>query len=428
MSDLQVVLHLSSTAVQTVFGYAEGTPEQPKVKVVAAGLARTDAFEGGKISSREHLVSAIHKSLQEAGNMAGMEAQEVTLSFASPLMTSMNDLQQVLVHGTTVQRGDIHRASEMSAQALRDEGYKVLQSCQQIVYLEDGQESKNPVNMYADRIDVANHVMALPINYQAQVLDAVRASEISVDTTLFDGVVSAEYALSVDEKKQGVCFIDIGHSTTKVCVYADGILLFSECFDVGGQTVTYDIASELKLSIADAESLKRQEGTLKLDPAKRATFVTLRRRMGGDESTISLRRLSNIIAARYDDIFTRISQRLEAQRLSGLLTCGVVLAGGGCLIDGLTYFLGRQWGLPVRMMSVNPHVSICPKNLTDDNILLLNSYLADNKLHSVIGALLYQNSEQFLKDNYVEVQPENNLVHKVSGGWQAFASRIKDWF
>ena len=55
MSDLQVALHLSSTAVYTVVGYATGTPEQPKIKVSAVGLARTDAFVGGKIERREHL-------------------------------------------------------------------------------------------------------------------------------------------------------------------------------------------------------------------------------------------------------------------------------------------------------------------------------------------------------------------------------------
>ncbi|AKG14961.2 cell division protein FtsA [Moraxella bovoculi] len=431
MSDLQVALHLSSTAVYTVVGYATGTPEQPKIKVSAVGLARTDAFVGGKIERREHLLSAVYKSLQEAGDMAGVNIHEVCLSFASPLMISMNDMQKLSLHKsrahTTVQQSDLYRAKELIADKLRAEDYTLLQSCQLLSYLDGVQEVKDPIGMHANEISVANHVMALPANYHAQILDVVNSAEASVGVTLFDGVVSAEYALTKEEKERGVCFIDIGLGTTKVCVYRGGSLLFSDCLDVGGQTVTFDIATELGLSVSEAESLKHQQGTVQLDPAKRAAFVTLKRRLGG-ESTVSLRRLSSVIAARYDDIFMRISKRLDDLGLSSQIEAGVVLAGGATQIDGLSYFVGRQWGLPVRMMTTNGCVSICPKNLTDDNIALLNGYLKDNKLHSVIGSLLYQNGEQFIKDSYGEVSAQNKLTNKVSEGWQVFTNQIKKWF
>lgn len=431
MSDLQVALHLSSTAVYTVVGYATGTPEQPKIKVSAVGLARTDAFIGGKIERREHLLSAIHKSLQEASDMAGVNIHEVCLSFTSPLMTSMNDIEVVNLHkseiNATVQQSDLYHAKELIADKLRDEDYTLLQSCQQLTYLDGTQEVKDPIGMYADKISVANHVMALPANYYIQVLDVVSATGVSVGATLFDGVVSAEYALSKEEKDRGVCFIDIGLGTTNICVYRNGLLLFSDCLDVGGQTVTFDISTELGLSVFEAESLKCQQGTVRLDPAKRASFVTLKRRLGG-ESTVSLRRLSSVIVARYDDIFMRISKRLDDLNLSSLIEAGVVLAGGGSQMDGLSYFVARQWGTQVRIINTNGYVSICPKNLTDDNIKLINGYLKDNKLHSVIGSLLYQNSEQFIKDSYGEVLVQDGLTNKVSEGWQNFTNRIKKWF
>lgn len=431
MSNLQVALHLSSTAVYTVVGYAIGTPEQPKIKVSSVGLANTDAFLGGRIDNREHLLSAIHKSLQEAGDMAGVNIHEAQLSFGSSLMTSMNDIQTVDLHKDqahkVVQQSDLYRAKELATKRLRAEDYMILQSCQQLTYLDNNQETKHPVGMHANTISVANHIMALPTNYYAQVTNAVSATGVSVGTTLFDGVVSAEYALTKEEKERGVCFVDIGLGTTKICVYNAGLLVFSDCLDVGGQTVTFDIATELGLSIFESESLKIQQGTLQLDPAKRASFVTLRRRTGG-ESTVSLRQLNRIIQARYDDIFARIMARLNDHHLLPYISAKMVLAGGGSKIDGLENFLSCQRGMPARMMQANDSVSICPKNLTDDNIALLNGYLKDNKLHSVIGSLLYQNSEQFIKDSYVNVSEQEGLVHKVSGGWQAFANHIKKWF
>lgn len=433
MANLQVALHLSSTAVYTVLGYAVGTPDNPKVKIVSVGLAHTDAFAGGKIDHREHLLSAIHKSLQEASNMAGVQIHDVCLSFASTLMIAKNETQAVLLNTdgehSAVRYSDLYHAKELINHKWRAEGYAPLQSCQLIAYL-DGikQEISNPVGMHASTIEVVNHVMALPVSYHTQVVDVVRSSgEIGIGATLFDGVVSAEYALTAEEKKQAVCFIDIGHGTTKVCIYMSNKLIFSDCLDVGGHMVTLDISAELGLSISESNSLKHQYGTLMLDPSKRATFITLKRRTGG-EVTISLRRLSEIITARYVSIFDLINQRLMTDGLLDLMSSGVVLAGGGCQIDGLVSFIARSWGVPVRMMTVNPNVSICPENLTDDNIVLLNSYLKDNKLHSAIGSLLYQNSEQFYKDHYGEVQTESQLARKVLGRWQAFVKRLTDFF
>lgn len=432
MMELQAVLHLSSTAVYTVVGYAIGTPEQPRIKIVAVGLAHTDAFIGGKIDRREHLLSAVHKSIQEAVDMAGVQIHEVCLSFASSLMKSINDSQDVQLYSmgtdTTVQRSHLHHVKELIANKLRAEGYSLLQSCQQITYLDDGsQEVVDPLNMHANKIKVMHHVMMLPSNYHTQVINAVNAAGTEVGVTLFDGVVSAEYALNKEEKKRGVCFIDIGRGTTKVCVYLGDLLIFSDCLDVGGQTVTFDISSELGLSLSESESLKHQQGTVQLDPTKRASFITLKQRTDG-EMTISLRQLSNIISARYDDIFGRVVESLNEQGLLQCLGAGMVLAGGGSRIDGLARFVGHRWGLPVRMITTNELVSVCPKNLTDENIALLNSYLKDNKLHTVIGSLLYQNGEQFLKDNYGKSPPHNKLVNKISDGWQSFAKRVKKWF
>ncbi|WP_432480919.1 cell division protein FtsA [Moraxella sp. ZY200743] len=429
MSDLQVALHLSSSAVHTVVGYATGTPENPKIKISAVGLANTDAFAAGKIERREYLISAIHKSLQEASDMAGVQIHEVCLSLSTPLMISMNDTQTVVMNTsstqTTVRQSDMHRAKELVRDKLRAEGCEIFQLCQIVTYLDGTHEVKDPVNMYANKIDVVNHVMALPASYHHQVSSVIDASGIAIGDTLFDGLVSAEYALTKDEKKQGVCFIDIGQETTKVCVYYDGAVIFSECLDVGGQTVTYDISVELGLTTQESESLKCQQGTLILDPSKRASFINVKRRTGG-EATVSLRHLNNIITARYENIFTHINKALETRSMSNMLGMGVVLAGGGCQIDGMAHFLGRYWGVPVRMMTTNSNISICPKTLSDEKIQLINEYLKNNKLHSVLGSLLYQNSEQFMKDSYTEMKVDDGLANKVSDGWQAVVNWLKD--
>ncbi|MCL1622888.1 cell division protein FtsA [Moraxella sp. Tifton1] len=432
MDELQVALHLSSTAVHTVVGYPFGTPEQPQIKIVAVGLAHHEAFTDGRVGHREHLLSAIHKSLREASDMAGVAIEEVCLSFASSLMKSTNDSQEVqLCHAggcTTVRPGDLYRVKELIADRLLAEGYSLVQHCPQLFYLDDdSQDVKDPLGMHANKLKVLNHVVMLPSNHERQITDVIHNNDILIGQMFFDGIMGAEYALTKEEKKRGVCFIDIGQATTKVCVFLDGVLVFSECFDVGGQTVTFDIAAELGVSVPESEASKRQYGTLQPSPGDKATFITLPCVMRG-EKTVSLRQLINIILARYEEIFDRIYRQLDDKNLSSCLGAGVVLAGGGCQIEGIVKFLNHKWAMPVRMMTTNEHISVCPKNLTDHNIVLINDHIKGNKLHTAIGALLYQNSEQFLRNGHDDSPVQSDLVNKISNAWQSFAKSVKKWF
>ncbi|OOR91331.1 hypothetical protein B0181_03240 [Moraxella caviae] len=437
MPELQVAIHLSSTAVYTVIGYFEGAPENRRVKIVAVGLASNEGFVGGQIRNREHLAQALHKSIQEASDMAGVKIHDACLSFASPAMASKNDFRTITV-GRTNEQGEITEhgiitqehlteAYEMALDELVRQGLGAQQITRQAVYV-DGEESKDAIGQYAAQVQVANYVMSLPESQLQQLSDIVESSGAEVHSTLFDGVVSAEYALSAEERSRGVCFIDIGASTTKVCVYYDDILLFSRCFATGGNMVDMDISADLKLSLIEAESLKVQHGTVSLDPMNKSKFLPLKRRSGG-EITIMHYRLTGIIAERYRAIFNEVFGSFD-EYLMGIATSGVVLAGGAAKMDGLANFLSENWGVPVRMTHPNAQVSICPKNLSDDNITLLKSYLEDNKLHSVVGSLLYQQSDQFLLDQpeYIVQYDAQGLFDKVSHGWQTFVQNIRKWF
>ncbi|NSM11569.1 hypothetical protein G5C01_09480 [Moraxella bovoculi] len=49
-------------------------------------------------------------------------------------------------------------------------------------------------------------------------------------------------------------------------------------------------------------------------------------------------------------------------------------------------------------------------------------------MHTAIGALLYQNSEQFLRNGHDDSPVQSDLVNKISNAWQSFAKSVKKWF
>lgn len=396
---IQAAIHISSTAVCTAIGRLEHSGGKSYLKIMAVGLAHTDAFTQGQITYREHLRSAIHKSVQEAMDMSGTKIINPLISFATPLMASSNEMATVMVADPTgrISAEDLINAHQSIEDRLAIEDRAVLQSVQQLVYLQSNEQVSDAIGLLSKQIQVACHVVSVPATTYQQVLELALDQEIEASTTIFDGVAGSAYALTAAEKEQGVCFVDIGATMTKVCVYQADALLYTACLPVGGNTVDLDIAKECGIPLQDADSFKRQEGTLnpsKYSPGSHVIFHKGKRQ----EKTMLRRELNQVIEARYGDIFSQIFAQIDAAGLSFAIGSGVVLAGGGASMDGLANFVRTRFGINARMVETPKNIIFDPNTLSDDNIKLLKKHLADNTLHSAIGTLMYGYSEQFARD------------------------------
>ncbi|OOS22615.1 cell division protein FtsA [Moraxella pluranimalium] len=402
MANLQAVMHISSSAVCTVIGQFENTQEGARPKIIAVGLTHTDAFMQGQIVNREHLLSAVHKSLQEATDMAGVRIYNPLISFSTPLMTSDNDMRTVdVMHESgLIEAQDVHLAQQLIEDDLARQDRTLLQCCQQMVMLDTDEQVQDAIGLRSKQIHVYNHVMSLPASTHQQILDLIQDDEITDRTTVFDGVAGAHYALTNNEKQQGVCYIDIGLSMTKICVYHEGVLIYSDCIAVGGRTVDLDIAKECGIALDDTESFKRQEGTLNAERYSLGSHVIYKKGTK-HEKTMLRRELNQVIEARYYGIFSEVFDRLTKANLFHALDAGVVLAGGACQMDGLTGFIRTNFGIPVRRIAKPTNIHFDPKHLSDDTIKSLKKHLEDNTLHSAIGLFLFSGSEQFARDQQI---------------------------
>lgn len=429
--NLQAAIHIGSTAVCTVIGHKQMHGDQSRLNIMAVGLAHTDAFAQGQIAYREHLRSAVHKSLQEAMDMSNVKIINPLISFATPLMTSSNEMAAVMVTDPTgrVSAEDLGLAHQMIEDQLAVQDRAVLQCSQQLVYLQTGEQVSDVIGLISRQIQVACHVMSVPTTTRQQILELVLDQEIEASTTIFDGVAGATYALTDAERQQGVCFIDIGATMTKVCVYQADALLYTLCLPVGGNTVDLDIAKECGIPLQDADSFKRQEGTLNPNKYSAGSHVIFKKGTKS-EKTMLRRELNQVIEARYLAIFGEIFSRLNEAGLSFAIGSGVVLAGGGASMDGLAGFVRSQFGVAARKVESPKNIVLDPKHLNDENIKLLKKHLADNTLHSAIGTLMYSCSEQFARDQQTQFgfDEESEFMKAIKGFGDRVIQFFRKWF
>lgn len=154
--------------------------------------------------------------------------------------------------------------------------------------------------------------------------------------------------------------IDIGGGTTEVAVITLSGAVFCRSVRVGGDQMDKSIVSYIKrkynLLIGErtAEIVKIQIGTVMLDSDVKSMDVKGRDLLTGVPKTISLTNaevnealletISNIV-----DVVRVALENTPPELSSDLVDKGIVMAGGGSLLNGLDKLLSKETGLPVRI-------------------------------------------------------------------------------
>ena len=391
--NLLVVIHLSATAVYVVVGEVVSVKD---IRIKGVGEVPTEDFQQGQIKHFDRLKSAIRQAIIQAEEMANCRIFSVWLTLSTPELLSHNAFGTVELDKGVVETPHIVKALSLAKSSVLPNTHYLMHHCQQGIFL-DNQEQMvdDAIGMYANNVTVMYHLMMMPVASRQNIQKLIQACDISIDHMLFDAVSSAEYCLMPDEKEQGVCLIDIGASTTSICVYRENKLIFTHCIADGGNKVTMDISAELELTMMEAEKLKINRGTvdtLDVDPSRFETF----QRLGmAEEQTISMLQLAQIIEARYIELYRAIFQKLSDEGLMDYLQRGVVLTGGGSQINGMYRFSKRL--LDMKVAISNSNEAITAHNHFDNNEKFkeLNRRVGQRTLQTAYGALLYSQSEQF---------------------------------
>jgi cell division protein FtsA len=113
--------------------------------------------------------------------------------------------------------------------------------------------------------------------------------------------------------------------------------------------VTADLAAALRTPFAEAERLKQRHGSAMalLAPTEPTIEVT---GVGGRAAHhLSRRALAEVIEPRAEEMLTLVKREIERAGCRQALASGIVLTGGGAVMDRMTDLAERVFRLPVRL-------------------------------------------------------------------------------
>jgi cell division protein FtsA len=348
-----VGIDIGTTKVCTLVARVEG---DHSFRILGVGIEPSQGIKKGTIVDIQAASQAIARSIEKAERTSGMEITSALVSLAGSHVTSVNSRGVVGISGRMIDQEDVFRALE-AAQAVAIPHNREIIHVIQRGFVVDGQEGiRMPVGMHAYRLEVEAHIITAASATVENLRQCVQASGVQVTQFVLNPLASAEVVLSETERQMGAVVCDIGGGTTDMAIYIDGDIWHTMVLGIGGNHITSDIAHGLRLSISQAEEIKKQYGySLQAEISENDFFST---RIFGEEKAVEVSRkdLSLIIEARAEEIFDLVLQEIKRSGYDGLLPAGLVLTGGSSQLPGLRSLASNVLGLPVRVAK--------PENLT----------------------------------------------------------------
>jgi cell division protein FtsA len=318
--------------------------------IVGIGVAESRGIRRGVIVNLEAAVDSIKKAVDEAELMAGVEIDAVHLSMAGPHIKGFNSRGVIAVAGKSreITRDDVRRAIEAAKAVSLPAGREILHVLPQDFVVDEQDGIGAPVGMTGARLEVNVHIVTSATTATQNLVSCVNRAGVGVIDTVVEQIGAAEAVLTPDEKELGVALVDIGGGTTDIAIFERGSLWHTAVIGVGGDHFTSDIAVGLRMPIPDAEKLKRKCGcalSAMVDEDETIDVASV----GGRRSRVMSRRiLSEILQPRAEEIFHLVWDEIRRAGYEKSLNSGIVLTGGGAILEGMPEIAEQIFDLPIR--------------------------------------------------------------------------------
>jgi cell division protein FtsA len=342
--DLVVGLDIGTAKVMVVV--AEVMPGG-ELKLAGLGVAPSNGLKRGVVVNIDATVQSIQAALKEAELMADCKITRVYTGITGSHIRGINSSGMVAVKDREVTQADVARVVE-TAKAINISTDQRLLLVEPQEFIIDGQDVREPIGMSGIRLEAKVHIVTGAQTAAENIIKCVRRCGLEVDQLMLNPLASSLSVLTKDERDLGVAMVDIGAGTTDVAIFTNGAIRHTAVIPIAGDLITSDIAMALRTPTKDAEDIKVESGHAKqllVDPDVQVEVPGL-----GDRGPRMLSRqaLAGVIEPRIEEIFSLVNQVMRESGFEEVLSSGIVLTGGSCIMPGMVELAEDIFLKPVR--------------------------------------------------------------------------------
>ncbi|CAN5144207.1 cell division protein FtsA [soil metagenome] len=310
------------------------------VEVLAVGEAPSRGLRRGVVVDRELAADSIAEALDACGVQGG----PVSVGIAGSHISSFNTEVTLLNRTKNLEITDrfVKKLENEARQVHLDEDERVIHVVPRGYVLDNSEGVKQPVGLAARKVTMRAHVVSGAVSSIQNLLYAVEDCGVEVSRVVLEPLASAEACLLETDREDGVALLDIGGGTTDIAAFKKGSLAHTSVIPLGGMAFSSDLAYGLKVPFDAAEELKIRYGNVISDSVDSVAAVKL------EDRHYNASFISQILEYRAHEVLEYARDSLDEARLLNMLPGGVVLTGGGSLLEGMTGLAEEVIGMHAR--------------------------------------------------------------------------------
>ena len=350
MEDIIVGLDIGTTKTCAVIGYLN---ENSQVEVAGVGISPSKGLKNGVIVNIDDTASSIVKAIEDAELMSGYEVSTVFVGISGQHIKGENSKGVVAIanRNRTITELEVKRVVEAAQAIVIPVDREIMHVLSKEFTVDDQAGIKYPVGMSGVRLEAEVHIITAATTSIQNMIKSVGKAGFQHRDIVFNPIASAEAVIGKDERELGVALIDLGGGTTDIIVYLEGGVTYSSVLPIGSIHVTNDISIGLRTSLESAEMIKRKYGCAELSLVDASEMVEVPSVGGRAPRRLFRQELTQIIQPRVSEIMEMIDNELVRSGKKDMLAAGIVLTGGGSMLDGSVEAAERVFNIPVRIGS-----------------------------------------------------------------------------
>lgn len=346
-NDIITGLDIGTTKVCAVIGQVR----ESSIEIIGVGSSPSYGLRKGVVVNIDSTVDSITKAVEEAELMAGVEVNSVYAGIAGGHIKGMNSRGVIAVSSKDreIRQADVNRAIDAAKAVSIPMDREVIHVFPQEYIVDDQDGIKDPIGMSGVRLEVEIHIVTGAVTSAQNIVKSVNRAGFAVNDIVLQPYSAALAVLTPEEKELGVVLSDMGGGTTDIIMFVNGSVRYTGVLAIGGNHITNDIAVGLRTPAISAEAIKKKYGCADSSLINPEDMIEVPSVGGRAPRKISKKVLSEIIQPRYTEIMTLVQRELRMTGFEDLIAAGMVITGGGSLIEGSAEITEKIVGLPVRM-------------------------------------------------------------------------------
>ena len=321
------------------------------VRILGIGHAPASGIRRGEVVHVEDAAGAIAASIERAERLSGVRAERAIVGVTGTHLAGQNR-DAVIPLGRrprAVEQSDMDRALESAGALPLGVEREVLHVLPRAFRLDDGSTVVSPLGMAGYQLAAEVHIVTASSAALANLRRCLELAEVGPSELVMSTLAAGEATVTADERELGAFVVDVGTQSTGLACYHESTVIHSAELPIGGRHMTNDLAVMLQVPLAQAERIKTTHGHVLPEYDGDDAAIDIVPFGEAQVRSTTRRHVSEVLAARAEELAVLVMAELERVDLAGRLPAGGILVGGGTELGGLPRFFYERWGVPVRV-------------------------------------------------------------------------------